>query len=189
MAELSAAHRETLLEVARRSVDYGLSHKTVAPLGAHSLPFPLKRIQASFVTLKIEADLRGCIGTLDAVRPLVVDVHENAYAAAFRDPRFAPLSGAEWNRVRLSLSILSVPEAMDVRSEAELLDRLRPGIDGLVLEYGARRSTFLPVVWESLPDRADFVRQLKLKAGLPADFWAEGICVYRYGATSIEEEG
>lgn len=187
MSELSADERQTLLDIARRSIEHGLRHEHRALSMDIDYPPALAAPRASFVTLKIGNELRGCIGSLEPMRPLAQDVHENAYSAAFRDPRFQPLTTSEWPGLRLSLSILSLPEPLTANSEAELLLALRPGIDGVILEYGQRRGTFLPAVWESLNEPREFMRQLKLKTGLPADFWSDALRVYRYTATHIEE--
>lgn len=188
MNELPVSDWQTLLDIARRSIEHGLRHERRAPFMSSGHSAALIAPRASFVTLKIQNELRGCIGTLEAVRPLAEDVHENAYAAAFRDPRFHPLTSLEWRGLRLSLSILSLPEPLLASSESELINALRPGVDGVIFEYGQRRGTFLPAVWEALPEPREFVRQLKLKTGLPANFWAETLRVYRYTAMSIEEE-
>ena len=140
---------------------------------------------ASFVTLNLEGQLRGCIGHLEARQPLVQDVAENAWLAAFRDPRFPPLTSDEYARLDLSISILSPPEPLEFSSESELLEMIRPGIDGLILRDGDRQGTFLPSVWSSLPDSHDFLRQLKLKAGLPSDYWSDSIEVARYTTQSL----
>ena len=142
---------------------------------------------ASFVTLTRHGDLRGCIGSLEAHRPLGQDVRENALAAAFRDPRFMPLSRAEFDEVRVEVSVLSPHEPLVVGSEKDALDALRPGIDGVVFEYGNSRSTFLPQVWEQLPDPAEFLAHLKRKAGLPLDFWTEGVRLSRYTVSKWKE--
>ena len=125
---------------------------------------------ATFVTLTQQGRLRGCIGSLEAWRPLAEDVRENACAAAFRDPRFAPLSAAELPATRVEVSLLSPPSPLPFSTEAEALAKLRPGIDGVILEYAGRRATFLPQVWEQLPEPHQFMAHLKQKAGLPADF-------------------
>ncbi|MBI3432856.1 MAG: AmmeMemoRadiSam system protein B [Hydrogenophilales bacterium] len=135
---------------------------------------------ASFVTLIRQGDLRGCIGSLEAHRPLGLDVRKNAVAAAFRDPRFMPLARKEFEDVRVEVSVLSPHEPLVVGSEKDALDALRPGIDGVVFEYGHFRSTFLPQVWEQLPDPAEFLAHLKRKAGLPMDFWADAVRLSRY---------
>lgn len=142
---------------------------------------------ATFVTLTQRGQLRGCIGSLEAQRPLAIDIAENAIAAAFRDPRFPPLAEDEFSRTRVEVSLLTPAEPFPVASEADALSRLRPGIDGLILSYGRRRATFLPQVWESLPEARQFVAQLKLKAGLPADFWHAQIALARYGVKKWKE--
>jgi AmmeMemoRadiSam system protein A len=144
---------------------------------------------ATFVTLKQAGELRGCIGSLKPRRPLGVDVRENAVSAAFRDPRFPPLAVAEFEATSVEVSLLSAAELLSVRDEEDLLARLRPGIDGLVLEYSGHRATFLPQVWETLPEPRGFVAALKHKAGLPGNFWSPQLNVSRYGVTKwIESE-
>lgn len=135
---------------------------------------------ACFVTLTLGGRLRGCIGSLVPRRPLCDDVRSNARAAAFDDPRFPPVTIEEFDRVRIEVSVLSPLEPFPVRSEAEALERLRPGIDGVVLEWGRHRGTFLPQVWDELPDPRTFLAHLKLKAGLPADVWSDAIRLSRY---------
>ena len=142
---------------------------------------------ATFVTLTQNGRLRGCIGSLEAHRPLAIDVAENARAAAFCDPRFAPLDEQELPRTRVEVSLLTAAEPFPVASEADALARLRPGIDGLILRYGSQRATFLPQVWESLPDPQQFVAELKRKAGLPADFWHQELTLARYGVRKWKE--
>lgn len=142
---------------------------------------------ASFVTLTRQGELRGCIGTLEAHRPLGQDVRENALAAAFRDPRFMPLSRTEFDDVRVEVSVLSPHEALAAGSEKDALAVLRPGIDGVVFEYAHYRSTFLPQVWEQLPDPAEFMAHLKRKAGVPKEFWADGVRLSRYTVSKWKE--
>ncbi len=142
---------------------------------------------ASFVTLTRQGELRGCIGSLEAHRPLGLDVRENALAAAFRDPRFMPLSRTEFDEIRVEVSVLSSHEPLVVASEKDALDALRPGIDGVVFKYGNSRSTFLPQVWEQLPEPAEFMAHLKRKAGLPMDFWAEEVRLSRYTVSKWKE--
>ena len=186
--ELAPAQRATLIEVARRSIEHGLATGqalVVTPSEYHS---DLKAVRASFVTLQIRGQLRGCIGHLEAVQPLVVDVAENAFAAAFRDPRFNPLTEVEWPSVDLHLSILTRPERLTVQDEADLIAQMRPGEDGLILKDGANRGTFLPSVWDSLPEPIDFLMHLKSKAGLAANHWSDSMEVYRYRTESFGEE-
>jgi hypothetical protein len=153
------------------------------------LPHPewLEAPGAVFVTLTQNGQLRGCIGSLEAHRPLAEDLDANAQAAAFRDPRFTPLSEAELARTRVEVSVLSHPEPMHFTCEADALAQLRPGVDGVILEYGSHRATFLPQVWAQLPDKRDFMAHLKQKAGLKADFWADGVRLSRYTAEKYKE--
>jgi AmmeMemoRadiSam system protein A len=182
---LSDADRGTLLRVARDSIAYGLRHGRSLPVDAAEFAETLRVPRASFVTLHIDGQLRGCIGTLEAVRPLVEDVAANAYSAAFSDPRFPPLTPAEQERLAIHVSVLGSPTAMQFDSEQHLIGQLRPGRDGLILEDGFYRGTFLPSVWESLPEPVDFLRHLKRKAGLTADYWSPTVKVYRYTTESF----
>ena len=146
---------------------------------------------ASFVTLTSGrapgGALRGCIGSLEARRPLREDVEANAVAAALHDPRFAPLTARELDETVVEVSVLSAPAALPAADEAELLARLRPGVDGVVLSACGRRATFLPQVWEQLPDPADFLARLRRKAGLPADYWGRDVIVETYTVTAWQE--
>jgi AmmeMemoRadiSam system protein A len=151
-------------------------------------PHPaLKAPGATFVTLLKHGMLRGCIGTLEATRPLGVDVRANAVAAAFDDPRFPRLGADEFPDTSVEVSLLSSPEAMMADDEPALLLQLRPGIDGVVLTFAGRRATFLPQVWDTLREPAAFLAELKRKAGLPVDFWSAGVKVSRYGVTKWRE--
>jgi hypothetical protein len=160
-------------------------------LGEARAPLPqemwLAEPGATFVTLTQCGELRGCIGSLEAHRPLAEDVHHNALAAAFRDPRFAPLARHELEQTQCEISLLSAAEAMAFRDEADALAQLRPGVDGVILQYSHYRSTFLPQVWEQLPQPRDFMAQLKRKAGLPDDFWVDEIRLSRYSVTKWKE--
>lgn len=142
---------------------------------------------ATFVTLFREGELRGCIGTLRAHRPLGIDVRVNAQAAAFHDPRFPALKDGEFEDLSVEVSLLSTAQPLDVADEAELLSCLKPGVDGVILEYAGRRATFLPQVWETLHDARDFIVELKRKAGMPGDFWSAAVNVSRYGVTKWKE--
>lgn len=179
-SSFSVDERNTLLEVAFKAIAHGLHHGIAKPLQPNQYSATLQATRASFVTLKIADELRGCIGTLEAIRPLIDDVNENAFAAAFRDPRFPPLAEQESAGLQISISVLSSSEPMTFSSEQDLVAQLRPGIDGLILEEDYRRGTFLPTVWESLPEPRAFLRQLKLKAGLHPDYWSHRVQVYRY---------
>ena len=178
--------REALLGVARESIRHGLAHGS--PLRADPEHFSprLREPGACFVTLRCAGILRGCVGSLDATRALVVDVAENAFASAFRDSRFQPLTEEEEADLEIHLSILTPPEPLPCSSEADLLSKLQPGIDGLILQDGSHRATFLPSVWESLSEPRNFLAQLKRKAGLSEDHWSDGIRFQRYRTESIE---
>lgn len=173
----------TLLKLARAEIAQHLGQTRAL---AADVPWLVEH-GACFVTLMRDGELRGCVGTLEAHRPLGVDVRENALAAAFRDPRFAPLTRAEFDDIRVEVSLLSASEPLAARTEAHALESLRPGVDGVVLEYRYLRSTFLPQVWEQLPDPAEFLAYLKRKAGLPVDFWAPEIRLSRYTVNKWKE--
>jgi len=180
----SAPERATLLELARASIREGLCGQELR-VRAENYAVALQARRASFVTLKVEARLRGCIGSVAALQPLVSDVVKNAYGAAFNDPRFSALTWPEFERLDIHVSILSESEPMRFTSEDDLLRQLRPGVDGLIIEEYFHRGTFLPVVWEQIPEPREFLRQLKLKAGLHVDYWSEAVRVSRYTAESI----
>jgi AmmeMemoRadiSam system protein A len=143
---------------------------------------------ACFVTLTQNGQLRGCIGSLQAHRSLLADVKNNAVSAAFHDPRFVPLTRDELGITEIEVSLLSAVQPMPVKDEADALAQLRPGVDGVIFEYGHYRSTFLPQVWEQLPQPNEFLNALKRKAGLAADFWAEGVKLSRYTVTQYCEQ-
>jgi AmmeMemoRadiSam system protein A len=142
---------------------------------------------ATFVTLTLHDRLRGCIGSLEAYRPLIEDVQNNAVAAAFRDPRFRPLNTEEFAEVEIEVSWLSAPEPVLFHDEADACAQLDPGQDGVILEYGGRRATYLPQVWAQLPEPLAFIRHLKEKAGLSEDFWSSDIRLLRYKTYNFYE--
>ncbi len=185
---LSPEERAILLKTARASIRHGLDQGQPINISPADYPKPLQVNRATFVTLHIGDHLRGCIGTMVAIRPLVADVAYNAFAAAFSDPRFPPLSRVEFDPLRIEISVLSPPEPMLFESEADLIRQIRPGVDGLILEEGSYRGTFLPSVWESLPEPRQFLQNLKLKAGLPADYWSDTVKIHRYRTESFGEE-
>ena len=174
-----------LRQVANEAVEYGIRLGKRLSIEASRYPATLQNPGASFVTLKIDGLLRGCIGSLEARQPLVNDVAYNAYAAAFLDPRFQPVSKDELEKLEFHISVLTPAVAMIFDSEEDLLKQIRPGIDGLVLEENQYRGTFLPAVWESLPDAESFLQHLKQKAGLPQNYWSESIKVARYTTESF----
>lgn len=177
---LPLASRQRLLQVAREAILRPLVSKENYHLELGHFPSTFQEQRATFVTLNIDGRLRGCIGSLVAHRALVVDVAHNAQAAAFKDPRFSPLTLAEYQNVDVHISVLSPPAPMNVTDRSDLIAQLRPGIDGLIIEDGAHRSTYLPSVWEQLPDPESFVAELRRKAGLPTDGWSSSIQVSRY---------
>ena len=186
MNTYNAVERQTLLKIARASINEGLTKKRPLMVNVTEYSEQLQQERACFVTLQEQEQLRGCIGSLQAHRALVEDVAENAFAAAFRDPRFSELTAAEYKKITIHISVLSSPELMHFSSEADLLRQLRPGIDGLILADGFHRGTFLPSVWEQLPTPKMFLMHLKNKAGLPAEHWSNSIQIERYTAEMIE---
>jgi AmmeMemoRadiSam system protein A len=165
-----------LLPLARAAIAKKLGAAHAAPAEAAWL----REQGACFITLKHSEKLRGCIGTLRAHRALADDVTANAVAAAFRDPRFQPLTAIEFETVEVEISLLSALEPLAFASESEALGQLRAGQDGVVFEYGHHTSTFLPQVWEELQEPVEFMAHLKYKAGLPPDFWDAGVKLMRY---------
>lgn len=174
---------QVLLQLARRSIGEALGEAGPA---TPDLP-ALREHAATFVTLTQAGELRGCIGSLEAHRPLIDDVRANARAAAFRDPRFPPLTRDELARTRVEVSLLSPAEPLFVTDEADALAHLRPQVDGLILAAGGRRATFLPQVWEQLPEPAVFLARLKQKAGLPAAYWSPELRLWRYTVQKWQE--
>lgn len=173
----------TLLTIARNAIEeeFGMKARTVTP---HP---DLAKPAATFVTLTQKGLLRGCIGSLEARRPLATDVAENALAAAFSDPRFPPLRRAELEQTRVEVSLLDTPQPLHFTDEEDALRQLCPGLDGLILKCGQHRATFLPQVWESLASPQLFLEHLKLKAGLPTDFWSPALTLARYGVQKWKE--
>jgi AmmeMemoRadiSam system protein A len=182
---LDSRSRDLLLRTAASAIEAGLLRPASHPPDPAGLPADLRNDRASFVTLTIEGRLRGCCGSLEPRRPLVTDVWLNAGASAFRDPRFEPLHVREWPQVDLEVSVLSPLERVVVGSEAELLGRLQPGQDGLVIAWRSTRATFLPKVWEQLGEPGEFLRHLKHKAGWREDFWAADVEIWRYSTESM----
>jgi AmmeMemoRadiSam system protein A len=175
---------EILLPIARAAISRVLN---VPHTADESAPW-LAEHGACFVTLTQFGELRGCIGSLQAHRPLLADVKSNAVSAAMHDPRFTPLNVKELEITTVEISLLSPTQAMEVRDEADALAQLRPGVDGIIFEYERYRSTFLPQVWESLAQPRQFLGMLRRKAGLPDDFWAQGVKLSRYTVTKWSEK-
>lgn len=177
--------RALILERACESVVHGLECGRPLSLNAADYPASLVRPGASFVTLKRDSSLRGCIGTLEPQRPLIVDVVENAFAAAFRDPRFPPLALTEFDDLDVHVSVLGEPESLEFSDETDLLAQIEVGVHGLIIEERGLRATFLPSVWESLPDPQRFLGQLKRKAGFPEGYWSDSLRAARYTVESF----
>jgi AmmeMemoRadiSam system protein A len=172
-----------LLAHARAAIGDVLGAVVTAPAAHAALALP----GASFVTLHDDGRLRGCIGSVEAWRLLGADVRANAVAAAFHDPRFVPLARDEFAAITIEVSVLGRSERLPMGDEDETLARLRPEVDGVILECGSRRATFLPKVWEQLPDPREFLAALKHKAGLPADFWSADLTISRYSVVRFDE--
>jgi len=174
-----------LLGRARLSIERGLeSRQAPAPDLAGCPPQALEQ-RASFVTLTTRGELRGCRGMLEPRRPLAADVWYNAWASAFDDPRFAPLTRAEFPGLNVEISVLGPLQRLPVSGEGELKRLLVPQVDGVVLAWRGRRATFLPQVWEDLPDAGEFLAHLKAKAGLAPDFWANDVEIHRYQVAKL----
>lgn len=179
----------TLLLIARAAITAALGGVPKADEAAPEHAAWLQEPGATFVTLTRQGQLRGCIGTLEAHRTLLADVKANAVSAALRDPRFAPLTLAELATTCIEVSLLSAMQPMPFESEAQALAQLQPGVDGVLLEFEHSRSTFLPQVWAQLPTAQAFMAHLKQKAGLPPDFWAPSLRLYRYSVCKWQESG
>lgn len=186
---LADSDRKTLHQLASDSIEYTLEQgkdaRLESTLSLTDYSEALQQSRASFVTLKINSELRGCIGTLEARQPLIFDVVENARSAAFHDPRFGPVSQKEFPLLQIHISVLSIPEPVEFKSEQDLLQQIRPNIDGLILTAAGHRGTFLPSVWESLPTAEQFWLHLKNKAGLPMNYWDDNLKVERYTTESF----
>lgn len=184
MRKLNREQGARLVQIARESITRGLR----APRAERALDAALDTVDegwlleqaATFVTLRRAGELHGCMGSIEPRRRLYDDVHYNAAAAAFLDPRALPLSASNLHELRVEVSLLGPLEPITFTSEADALIQLRPRVDGVVLQHGYQRSTFLPQVWESLADPVEFMLHLKLKAGFPPDFWAPDIKLSRY---------
>ncbi|SEQ36555.1 uncharacterized protein, PH0010 family/AmmeMemoRadiSam system protein A [Amphritea atlantica] len=183
----SQDEQRLLVQLARHAVVRGIAGLEPERPAGYLIPSELERPRACFVTLKIDGQLRGCIGNLEANGALADAVLRNSYLAAFRDQRFEPVSESERQQLEYEISVLTPMQPLPVSCEADLLATLRPGIDGLLFEAEGRRATFLPSVWEQLTQPEQFVRQLRLKAGLPADYWSDAVQCWIYQTIRIEE--
>ena len=170
----------TLLDIARASIELGLRTGQPPEFDLDTVAAELRRIQSSFVTLRIQQHLRGCVGSIDATRPLASDVSRNAFAAAFQNVRFPKLRDYEFSLINICVSVLSSQMPIASRTLDEAIGGIRPGIDGVVIRCGERVATFLPQVWETLQDPIEFLRHLRLKAGLDPSSWPQGIQISTY---------
>lgn len=192
MARMHSPERQELpgtelLRLARSSIEHGLTHGEPLPIDCAELNRALAAPAATFTTVRLLGELRGCCGALEATGPIATHVTRSAFWAAFRDPRFDPVGRHEFGAIRLEVSVLSPLEPILASSEAELLERLAPGTDGLVIVEGVRRATFLPKVWDTLPDPRQFLDHLKAKCGLPDEYWSERLEFLRYRTTTYAE--
>jgi hypothetical protein len=186
--QLENQERLILVKLTRQALEYAVRHRNILEIGAEFDHNHLNAPAACFVTLHIGDQLRGCVGSVEAYRPLFEDIAENAFNAARRDPRFNPVTKSELKHIRISLSLLTTPEEIKFHDEADLRQQIVPGCDGLILEEGRRRGLFLPAVWEQIPKIDDFLSHLKRKAGLPDNYLSADMVVKRFHAIEIEED-
>ena len=179
--ELTHAQRQRLIQLAREAIRWPLEENGTHPVDLKRFDPGLREKHPTFVTIRADGRLRGCIGSLVAERPLALDVARNAASAAFRDPRFPAVTAADYNNLEVHISVLSPPVLLPVSCREELISRLRPGRDGLIICEGARRATYLPSVWAQLPDPDRFVGELRRKAGLDPAGWNKDTEAWRYG--------
>ena len=185
---LSAEEKAILLGLARQAIEDAVQGRPFSPLDLNSLPDSIRKPGASFVTLTINRELRGCIGALEAYQPLAEDVREHAVGAALQDYRFPPVSEDELKDLEIEISRLTPPQPLRYKTPEELLERLRPGVDGVILRDGLHRATFLPQVWEKLPDPPDFLSHLCAKMGASPNTWRyRPLQVYTYQVEEFHE--
>ncbi|MBE7434455.1 MAG: AmmeMemoRadiSam system protein A [Anaerolineales bacterium] len=185
---LTDGERQTLLQIAREAIENAVKGRMPAPLDLRSFPQPLRENGASFVTLTIRGDLRGCIGALEAYQPLAEDVREHAISAAMDDPRFPPVSESELSGIHIEVSRLTAPQELEYSTGEDLMRKLRPHIDGVILKHGFHKATFLPQVWEKIPDPAEFLDQLCYKMGERSNLWRNTrLQVYTYQVEEFHE--
>ncbi len=185
LMSLNKEHQQQLLTAAKASIQHGLNAGCALMFNLAEYPQVLSECKATFVTLKLDQQLRGCIGRLEATLPLIEDVAENAFLAAFQDPRFTPVTMDEFAELDIHISLLTAPVLMSFSSEQDLMSQLQPNVDGLILVEGSRKGTFLPSVWEQLPEPEQFLCHLKQKAGLSVAYWSDTLNVYRYQTETI----
>ena len=168
---LDKADKKILLSIARQAVEFSTKKLSLPTLDLSDLPDELRELGASFVTLTRFGELRGCIGTLEAHQPIALDVQEHAAAAAVDDYRFPPVRSEEVNEINIEISLLTPNQPLKYSSPQDLLNKLKPGVDGVILKHGFNRATFLPQVWEKLPGKEEFLSHLCMKMGASPDLW------------------
>ena len=181
--------KKFLLETARQTIERREKKIWLSKEQVENLSYDMKVKKGGFVTLTINGNLRGCIGYILPMYPLYHTVIDNAYNAAYSDPRFPPVTKAEMEKLHIEISVLSVPEKLEYTSSQDLLEKLQPLKDGVILKKGFYSSTFLPQVWEQLPDKKEFLQHLCMKAGLGPDEWEEGFLEVEIYHAEVFEEG
>jgi uncharacterized protein len=188
MSPLNEDERSILLRLAREALEAGVCNKPLSQLDLNALPASLREPGATFVTLTRRGELRGCVGALEAYQPLALDVREHAIAAALQDFRFPPVQPDELPEIAIEVSRLTAPQKLDYDHPEDLPELLKPGVDGVVLRDGMRRATFLPQVWEKIPDPSDFLGNLCWKMGADASYWRyKKLQVYIYQVEEFHE--
>lgn len=182
---LTLAEQHQLKDIAAAAIEFGLQYDRPPKPDISHLPHTLRENGACFISIYKQSELRGCVGTLIAHRPLAEDANDNGFSAAFNDSRFAPLTPNEWAHCQLHLAVLDVPQPLFVKNQQDLLNKLTPGVDGVILSSGNKRATFLPQVWQQLPDKQEFIARLKQKAGLNADEWPGNLQIQLYQTQSF----
>jgi len=179
---LNRSQRQQLLQLARNSIEQGSATQNPGYNTDTVFDQKLSQLGCSFITLELNGQLRGCVGALIPYQPLALDVIEHAHAAAHQDQRFPTLKPDDLAQLKIEISILSAIQPLTFNDQNELLTNLQPGIDGVIIEEGKHRATFLPSIWEILPDPELFFEQLKIKAGLESQHWSTDLKVWRYSS-------
>jgi AmmeMemoRadiSam system protein A len=187
--DLTEQEQATLLQLAHSAIEHGVNLGRPMEVDAANYSKRLGRNQATFVTLKLDGDLRGCIGKIQATQPLVCDVVENAYSAAFKDNRFNPVNQQELGAIKLAISLLTEPELLEYSNKDELLEKLQCDQGGVILSDDRHVGVFLPVMWSRFTEAEEFVARLKSKAGMAPHVWHESLCVHTFRVESIKDLG
>lgn len=186
--ELGIKEQQLLLKIAREAIETSVCGEQIPVITLNQLPKVLLQDRASFVTLTIGDTLRGCIGVLEAYQPLAIDVQEHAVAAAMQDFRFPVVTPEELQKIQIEISILTPKKLLDYDLPEDLVNKIQPGIDGVILKDGFKKATFLPQVWQKIPDPSHFLSQLCLKMSAPADLWRrKNIEVFVYQVQEFHE--